>query len=295
MTEGILLATRSEKLLDATKLNQAGGAEVHRQVMTIGDPTTIGNVADVIKVGTSRYALAVKNSFPVDDFFLGFGEVDVTSAVNNVDLWEGPTLIQPEPDPSGYSVWVVSSDPNDTLGGSGIQSVEIHCLNIAGVEQLTTISLNGTTPVDSGMTDCMFVNDFHATAVGANLVAVGNVDATIGSGGTVVSRIGISGNKALSTMRQIPAGKNLILTGWFACGVATTVKIANIRLRASQHNGSVMPGVYHYLSNCRVKDFASPFIPLNYRIHPLATIKVSAWTAGSISLSSQWNGYLEDV
>jgi len=295
MTEGILLTTRSEKLLDATKLNQAGGAEVHRQVMTIGDPTSMGNVADVVKVGTSRYALAVKNSFPVDDFFLGFGEADVSGASNNVDLWEGPTLIQPEPDLSGHEVWIVSSSPDDTLLGSGIQSVEIHCIDTAGVEVFASVDLNGLTPVNSGMTTCMFINDLHATAVGSGLVAAGNVDATSGSGGAVVARIGVFGNKSLSTMKQVPAGKNLILTGWYAAGVAATTKIANLRLRASQHNGEVMPGVYHYLSNARVKDFASPWIPLNYRIHPLATIKVSAWTSGSISLSAQWNGYLEDV
>lgn len=229
------------------------------------------------------------------NFFPGFGEADVTGAANNVDIWEGPTASEPEPDTGGFELWVESDDVGDAIAGVGIQKVEIHYLDTAGVMQQVNVNMAGTTPVDSGVSDCMFVNDLHATQVGSTGLSIGNVDATSGTGGAVVSRIGPSGNRALSTMKQVPAGYNLIVTGWYAAGVATTVKIATLRLRTTQHNGASIPGVYHYLSTARVKDNSSPWIPLNYRINPLATIKVSAWTTGTISVSAHWNGYLEKI
>ena len=233
------------------------------------------------------------NEIRPDAFMIGFGEEDVSGAAN-VDIWGGPTPIQPEPDPAGYEMFVVSSDAGDTAAGLGAQTVMIIYLDTAGVTQLTTATMNGLTEVSTGITDCMFVQEIHVMTAGGPKVGIGNIDCLAGSSGPVVQRIGASGNKSMSTMKQVPAGKELILTGWFGCGVAATTKIANIRIRSTSHFMNY-PGLYHFISNCRVKDFASPFIPLNNTIPPLATVKVSAWTTGTISISAQWNGFLRDV
>ena len=226
-----------------------------------------------------------------------FAEAEMTGVVNNADIWagSGAAAIQPEPDTGGYALFVKSSAATDNLTGVGTRTVEIHYLDTTGVEQTVSVDLNGVTEVDSGVTDCMFVQRHHATAVGSTLVSVGDVDCLAGSGGAVVSRILTAGNHSLSTMFQVPAGKKLIITGWLAAGVASTVKIATLRLRASAHNQVSAPGIYHFINSTRVKDFAGPWIPMNKEIPALACVKISAWTDGTISLSAQWCGQLENV
>jgi len=232
-----------------------------------------------------------------DSVVCGFAETEITGVTNNADIWagSGAAAIQPEPDTGGYAIFVKSSDATDNLTGVGVRTVEVHYLDTAGLEQSVSVDLNGVTEVDSGVTDCMFVQDHHATAVGTTLVSVGTVDCLAGSAGAVVSRIPIAGNQSLSTMFQVPAGKKLIITGWLAAGVASTVKIATLRLRTSSHGEVSAPGIYHFINSTRVKDFAGPWIPMNKEIPALACVKISAWTDGTISLSAQWCGQLENV
>lgn len=230
-----------------------------------------------------------------EDFFPGFAEKEISGVSNNIDIWSGPTDIQPEPDTNGYALFVESDSPNDTILGSGIQSVNVHYLDTTGVSQEIMVELDGVTPVDTGVTDCMFVQEFHAATVGAGLVAAGNIDTTSGSAGVVTQRILVATNQSMSTMRQVPLGKKLILTGWSGAGVATTVKIANIRLRTSSNDRVSIPGVYLFLDSVRVKDTSSPWTPLIYEIPAFACVKISVWTDGTLSMSAKWNGYLQNA
>lgn len=226
----------------------------------------------------------------------GFGEVDISGAADNVDIWQGPTPVQPEPETGGYSLFVESASAADAAAGTGVRTARVHYLDTAGVEQSVDVTMTGTTPVDTLVDDCMFVNNFHALTVGSGLVAAGNIDCTQGSGGTVVSRILAAGNWALSTMRQVPAGKNLCISGWHAVGTAGTVKEAIIRLRATNHGFDVFPGVYLFKDTARVKDNATgllTFDPIEI-IPALATVKVSAWTTGAINVAASWRGWLEN-
>jgi hypothetical protein len=244
-------------------------------------------------------ALLVSDQHHPDDDFFGFAEHDISGSVNNVDMWGGPTDIQPEPVPAGFPLWVVSDSIEDDIDkgggtpGTGAWTHMTHYLNTAGVVSNVTVNMNGTTPVDTGVTDCMFVNQSHHPSVGTNLVGVGNVDCTNGSGGAVVSRVGASGNQSMSTMKQVPAGQRLIVNGWKCTGTASTTKISLCRIRSTSHHDGNNPGVYHFIDSDRVKDFSTPWIPLRRIINSLATIKISAWTTGTISVNGRWSGYLE--
>ena len=230
-----------------------------------------------------------------DDFVTGFADTSFSGVTNNADLWDGPTDIQPEPDTGGHTIFVKSDDVADTLLGTGARTVDIHYLDTAGVPQSVSADLNGTTEVDTGVTDCMFVQQHHVTAVGSNLVSVGNIDTLIGTGGAVSSRIKAAGNQSMTTMFQVPTRKKLIITGWYGGAVAATTKIANLRLRSSNHELTSLPGVYHFRGNLRAKDSTTPWVPLSIAVPALAVVKISAWTDGSISAFARWNGYLERV
>lgn len=263
------------------------------------NPIRMATVDGVIRLPTSNPAISdfLINGRPTGSTqFSGFGEVSISGAQDNYDVWEGPTGIQPEPDTGGFNLYVESDDADDDSTGNGAKTISIHYLDTAGVEQTVSATLNGVTPVNTNVTDCMFINSAHITDhFGTGIVATGNIDCTKTSGGTVVQRIAAAGNQSLSTMRQVPVGKTLTVSGWHSYGVATTTKVASMRIRTSAHEGVLNAGVYHFQDVVRVKDSATGFIPLRFTVPALATIKVSAWTTGTILLSAHWQGWLEDA
>jgi len=228
--------------------------------------------------------------------FFGFGEHSFSGVSINEDVWGGPTGIQPEPDTAGYALWIVSSSTDDASGGNGAEVVQAHYLDTAGAEQTVSANCDGQNPVNTGVTDCMFVNEHHVISHnGTGIIATGNVDCTKGSGGAVVSRVTAAGNQSMSTMKQVPAGKELVVVGWHIYGTASTTKIANLRIRSSAHNGVLNPGVYHFHDSGRVKDSSSGRILLEFVCPALATVKISAWTTGTIDVTARWRGVLYDV
>jgi len=232
----------------------------------------------------------------------GFGEVVIGGSANNQDVWSGygATAVQPEPVPAGYALWVESSAGADTSAGTGVQSVLIHYIDTAGAEQSVSASTAGVTPVDTGVSDCQFVQKFHATDVGTGLVAAGDIDCTNTSGGAVVSRILTAGNMSLSTMRMVPTGTTLYVCGWYASANGNANAPVTLRLRATSHEldsgaPASQPGTY--LFKATLKTSREPvYVPLcpPVPVAAGATMKISAWTTGATEDAAGWRGVLVD-
>ncbi|KKN77974.1 hypothetical protein LCGC14_0355390 [marine sediment metagenome] len=310
--KGLLVDAAGVALTDSTanaakvKIVTPDGGEVTNDTVNairtiLADPTTPGNEATVV-AGQDLFSLHVTDLPPTANVFFGFGEHSFSGAVNNNDVWGGPTPQQPEPVVAGYALFVESdsveddTDKGGAVPGTGAHTVAVHYLDTAGAEQEVEISMNGTAPVDTGVTDCMFVQQHHVTGFGAGggIVSDGNIDCTNTSGGTVVSRITAAGNQSMSTMKQVPAGKTLIVKSFHCCSTATTTKIVNLRIRSSAHNGVLNAGVYQFHDAVRLKDFCSGPIPLQFICPSLATIKVSGWTTGTIDVTARWQGWLQN-
>jgi hypothetical protein len=232
----------------------------------------------------------------------GYGEVSIALTSDNIDVWT-PGGVQPEPDTSGYTPYVKSTSAADTAAGTGARKVMVHYLDTDGVAHMGWATMNGVSEVafttkDGGgsvITNCMFVQNHHNVMLGSGGVAAGDVDVVAGTSGPVVSRVPEAGNFALSTMRQVPVGHKLAIYGWHASATAGNTKEAVVRVRASQMGGEVFPGVYHFLDTVRLKDSSSGWLPFAVpKIIPaLATVKISTWTTGAISVHSTWRGRLE--
>lgn len=226
--------------------------------------------------------------------FSGYSDRDVSGVSNNVDLWRGPTDVQPEPVPAGFQPVMVSAAAGDDDTGTGIQSVQIHYLDTAGAMQSETKATDGTgADVTFDATDVMFINEAHATAVGSGLVAAGNID--IKNGATVMNRIAIAGNYALSTMRMVPTGYTGYIKRWHGESVHATAQNVIVRPRGSYHEMDVHVGVYLFKDVGRTRNFGTGAIPFD-PVEPVpggATFKMSLWTTGSVDASGGWRGYLE--
>lgn len=223
----------------------------------------------------------------------------IAIVATGVDLWHGTASTISVPPSGGEQMEIFSNDANDASAGTGIQEILIHYLDSSGVTQLETVATNGGV-IDTIATDIMFVQDIHATKVGNNSVAVGNID--IRSKVTpinVFNTIQAGGNMSLTISKMVPANKILYITQWSAS--ATGKQRVTMRLRSTDHHGVLYNSnspVFLFKDTVNVEDESHVKIWTKeewFPIPSLSIVKVSAWTnqAGAY-VSASWNGVLID-
>ena len=169
-----------------------------------------------------------------------------TSGVGNVlvDVWSGPTGTYVPP-ASAIGMQIVSSSANDTAAGTGTRSVRVHYLDDTYAEQTLDITLNGTTPVLTAPTNILRVNGLHSITVGSGGVPAGNISLTSIGGGVTYGYIAAGLNIARQAIYTVPAGKTLYINHWQSgSGAASGSHFTQIILRATSHNGVLLPGVF---------------------------------------------------
>jgi len=229
--------------------------------------------------------------------FRGFGRREALStATNGDDLWEGTATTLDYPDQSvGEQCTVVSTSVNDTLAGTGVQKVDIHYLDASGNPQHETISMNGTTPVNTVATNIRFIQYMHTSQGAFGVLAAGDIRLyRTGDATRVYQIIKQGGNMTLNTARMVPLGKNFYLQNIQAS--AASNKPINIRFRATcDQDGTLTPGIFIFNQIYELQDSAIPENIVTPRKFPaLCIIKGTAYSStagGQASLS--WEGFIE--
>jgi hypothetical protein len=228
----------------------------------------------------------------------GFGErSNVAVDAKGEDIWLGPTARMTHPLVAGEQMTVVSSDANDTSGGTGVRTIIIEYIDGNGEAQTESKTMNGTVGVNTTATNIAFVNHMYATSVGSNGVSEGNIDIhKLGDAATVYNRIGLGGNKDLGIHIRVPANKTYFITEWH-CAVAGNKPTA-MRLRSTDwdnilYNGNDPVFIFKDTAYIAEGNFDRDFDP-PIRIPGGSTIKVSAWAtqAGGFA-SASFNGFYE--
>lgn len=149
---------------------------------------------------------------------------------------------------SGQTLYLVSTSANDTAAGTGIQTVRIVYLDVNGVQQVRTDTLNGLTPVSIG-SGYTFIQWMESATVGSGGVASGSVTISSTNGAATVAttfeQISQNSGRSQSARYKIPAGKNGYAHSWSAGAVGTTI---DFKLRADcfSDDGRVLsPGAFH--------------------------------------------------
>ncbi len=209
----------------------------------------------------------------------------------------GPARL-PTPDSAGEQFTIVSDAAADNASGSGVRTVRLYIIRASdGAEHTEDITMNGTTGVDTVITDGMFINDMHGLTVGANGVAQGNITA-VKKGGTVADDlyqfIAEGGNKSLVPHRMVPAGHELYLVSWH-CTQSQAGKRAAYKIRSTDMYGVLTEGVFNFKDPLYLGGpDSSGEISLFYTPTPeYSIVKVSHWSdnAGTEG-SCGWYGVL---
>ncbi|MHB8871231.1 MAG: hypothetical protein ACYC5G_02105 [Candidatus Doudnabacteria bacterium] len=173
----------------------------------------------------------------------------IAVVTTGADIWGGTTNTIPIPPDSGDLISVVSTSIEDTnITGTGIWSIDIFYIDpIDGLEKEISVTMNGTTPVDTGIL-ARYVNKMYSSAAdGGALGAVGTITAyKTGAPTTVYRQINPGGNTDLGCDFMVPGNRIMYLTQW-KCSVAGAGKPVAMRLRAtmSERSGDITPRLFH--------------------------------------------------
>jgi len=230
-----------------------------------------------------------------------YSKESIQITVTGEDIWRGNELSPsptshttiPVPPAGGEQMTVVSESAADNdAGGMGVKTLRIDYIDASGDEQSEDIVMTGTTPKNTIATDIRFVNDMYALTVGANGVADDHIKIySQADSGLVYNMIAQGGNKSLVLNRMVPAGYKCILYSW-DCQEGQNDRIA-YRIRSTDMNGELIPGVFCFKDTCYIKNAASGNLPLYVDVPALSIIKVSGWAdTANAEGSASWVGVL---
>jgi hypothetical protein len=227
--------------------------------------------------------------------FGGYGEMATVGAVTNQIIWPDGTYLVPPA--SGLQMSLVSTSAQDGVGGTGIRSVELHYLDDALIERFETVVMNGLTPVLTVATNIRFIQCMHMIAFGSTKAAVGLITAS--NAGQPYSQIIIGAVRCTSSVRMVPAGKTLYITGLSGgSSSGTAAASAVIRLCATYFDG------HDYTANSVFIPFASATaqdtsvtLSLSIPLPFTAGIAVGMQTTvdKAATIVGSWFGWIEDA
>lgn len=156
--------------------------------------------------------------------------------------------------------------------------MEIHYLDADYAPRTEIVTLNGTTPVNTAATDIFRVNFVHSQEVGSGGVPVGDVSLQSTDGAVTYSVIKAGFNVARQAVYTVPDGVNGYINHWQASsGAASGTHFTQITLRATQHLGSVLPGVFLIVDEIgSLNSSESINFPTPIRIPARTDVKISA-------------------
>lgn len=191
----------------------------------------------------------------------------------------------------GQTLYLVSTSTSDTAAGTGARTVRIIYLDLDGVQQVRTDTLNGTTPVSIG-SGYSFIQWMEVASVGNGEVAAGNLSISSTNGAATVATtfefIKAGGNRSLSGRYKIPDCCHGHLVHWDAAAISTTM---DTRLRALVFSDDgTLSSVYHFLDRVFLGDGQNASQELEYRELPAnCVVKISA-IPGSAGASNKLDG-----
>jgi hypothetical protein len=211
------------------------------------------------------------------------------------DVWSyGGVINYPQ---AGTQMAVLSSDnTSDTSGGAGARSMSIYYLDSNYAQGTTTVTLNGTAPVNTTPIDIYRVNGFRVNTAGTAGKAVGNITLRAAAGTTVYSYITAGYTRARNSAYTVPAGKTLYIVQ-FTLGfgyAANQTHYCRLYTKATQNEGTLTPGIFYPFTEIICANQSTPIIlEIPSKIGEKVDLKVSGIASTSGIAMCSLRGWLE--
>ena len=234
-----------------------------------------------------------RGAIPGAESFSGFGERTTTGAETDFVVWPNGAFSIPAE--GGVQMALASTSADDAAAGTGIQAVEIDYLDGRRDPQTEVVELDGITPVNTAATDISFIQCMHLSTAGSGLKAAGDISAT--NGGTTYSLIQTGKVRCSSSMRMVPRGKRLFLTGTVGSSISgTSAARTQLYLVASMIHGQkfTYPLVLFPFAAIGVQDTAIPAVFSGMPPIPSGVVVGITHTSDkAATVSGTWFGRLE--
>jgi len=248
----------------------------------------------------SFLAQMARGKVPGASLFNAFGERTEAGGTAERIVWPLAATQIPIISTSGGPLVFTCSSPNDTVGGTGINSVELYYLDSSLNQFIVEVPLNGgvfsTASLTPAITDIRWPQCIHVCTVGNLRAAAGNIIGTIG--GVEVTEILAGKTRCSSSVRRVPAGKRAMIGGAVGGSAAATADTSCIiRLSTSifgdcdlSDSAALIPqGTIPVENGVATYVFPTPFpVPAG------GWIAITAETNKAAFFSADWFGWLED-
>lgn len=226
-----------------------------------------------------------------------FGELTLTGPDTNRIIW--PNGAFKIPDAAGINVDIVSSNVNDIDGGSGVNSVEVHYLDVNLDEKKVIILLDGITPIVNAITGVRFINCMHIQSTGTpGQGAVGDIKAYITT--QIYSEIKAGDVRCSSSARMVPKGKRTMVAGLVASAISGTaaaralVQIVATELDNHQYTDQEL---FMPFGSIGLQDSSEGFtlpVPLPFSEGTVIAMLLKTTDKAAI-ITADWFGWIEDA
>jgi len=263
-------------------------------------PTGSTVVTEEGLVGTIPYHDLIRlGKIPGHSPFRGFGQRPSLSTVaTGDDIWTGTATTIPIPDQTtGDALTCVSTSAADASpSGANVRKIDLHYLTLAGAEAHANISLNGTTPVSTGLTGVRHIQYIHSEETSGYGVAAAGVITCYrtGDAARVYAQIPIGANVSLNSQRMVPAGKTFYMNYISVSGASG--KPLSVRLRATNDfEGLLTPGIFIFNEVYFLQDSVTSLnLSIPRKFPALSIIKATVYSTqagGDVSVS--YGGWIE--
>lgn len=179
----------------------------------------------------------------------------------------------------GTTYYAVSTSANDKAASAGVSKLRLVSLDATGVQQVTSITLNGTTAVSIG-SGYTFFQWIETSELGAGgLVAAGDITISSVNGvateATTMLIIKAGGNKSLDGKYRVPTGYTAYGLGWDAMAINQDMD-TRIRATCFSDDRTLSDGIFHSADTFYVPSGITDEASLFYQKYIAGvTIKVS--------------------
>lgn len=232
--------------------------------------------------------------------FGAFGQLETAGAADKQIVWPNGAFTFPN-QVTGETISLVSTDDEDGAGTqTGINSVEVHYLDVNLEPKQKTVTLTGTTAVVAAIAGVRFIQCMHIQTAGSLLSAKGTIKAyREGAPAVVFSLINATRERCESSLRMVPAGKRAVITGLATSSVSGTaaarslIELAVTEIDTHQY---LDPFILIPIGSIGVQDAGVAYsLPTPVVARAGSVIGFRATTDKAAIISADWFGWIEDA
>lgn len=255
-------------------------------------------------VTIQEYALEIaRGRVPGAEPFGAFGEFVASGGEINHVIW--PNGAYKYPNAAGAQVKIRSTSLNDTIGGTGVEKIEVHYLTTALEPATLIVNMNGTTYVTTDengdlLPDFRFFQCVHAHVIGTvGGSAAGAITVEDVTTGDTYALVAAGDTRCASSGRMVPAGKRAVVYGLAAGSISLTadagtiVRVAATEFDTHQYTDQ---GLFIPFGSSGVQNNSLAYtLPIPGIFNPGTVIAMTCSPEKAATITGDWFGWTEDL